>query len=60
MSKRVHFTDFYIEELGQDSIMLQTDVTLWRQIKWSQVQVLVPNIRTIFQYLDEFAWILIF
>ncbi|XP_031415172.1 probable E3 ubiquitin-protein ligase HERC6 isoform X2 [Clupea harengus] len=37
-SKQVPFTDFYTEELGQDPIMLQTDVTLWRQIKWSQVQ----------------------
>ncbi|XP_031427169.2 probable E3 ubiquitin-protein ligase HERC3, partial [Clupea harengus] len=38
MSKQVHFTDFYIKELSQNSIMLQTDVTLWRQIKSSQLQ----------------------
>ncbi|KAL2098051.1 hypothetical protein ACEWY4_007258 [Coilia grayii] len=37
-SEQVPITEFYVEELGQNSLMLQQDVTLWRQIKWLQVQ----------------------
>ncbi|XP_063074748.1 probable E3 ubiquitin-protein ligase HERC4 [Engraulis encrasicolus] len=37
-SEQVPITEFYIEELGQNLLILQADVTLWRQIKWKQVQ----------------------
>ncbi|KAG7333755.1 hypothetical protein KOW79_002162 [Hemibagrus wyckioides] len=36
-SRRVPLTEFYIEEIGTSPLLLQRDITLWRQIKWGQV-----------------------
>ncbi|XP_076151060.1 putative E3 ubiquitin-protein ligase HERC4 [Alosa pseudoharengus] len=62
-SLQVSISEFYIEELGQNPIMLQQDVTLWRQIKWSQVQEvpLTPAIFCRFPFLlDLQSKVLIF
>ncbi|TSK22496.1 putative E3 ubiquitin-protein ligase HERC6 [Bagarius yarrelli] len=36
-SRRVPVTEFYIEEIRTSPLLLERDVTLWRQIKWHQV-----------------------
>ncbi|KAI4884474.1 hypothetical protein NFI96_014102 [Prochilodus magdalenae] len=36
-SRKVPLSEFYIEEIGTFPLLLQQDVTLWRQIKWKQV-----------------------
>ncbi|XP_053477988.1 probable E3 ubiquitin-protein ligase HERC6 isoform X1 [Ictalurus furcatus] len=36
-SRQVAITEFYIEEIGTSPLLLQQDVTLWRQIKWGQL-----------------------
>ncbi|XP_072534564.1 probable E3 ubiquitin-protein ligase HERC4 [Salminus brasiliensis] len=37
-SRKVPISEFYIEEIGALQLLLQQDVTLWRQIKWGQVK----------------------
>ncbi|XP_066535875.1 probable E3 ubiquitin-protein ligase HERC6 [Hoplias malabaricus] len=36
--RKVALQEFYLEEIGTLHLLLQQDVTLWRQIKWGQVQ----------------------
>ncbi|XP_060782433.1 probable E3 ubiquitin-protein ligase HERC6 isoform X2 [Neoarius graeffei] len=36
-SRWVALAEFYIEEIGTSPLLLQRDVTLWRQIKWGHV-----------------------
>ncbi|XP_026883258.2 probable E3 ubiquitin-protein ligase HERC6 [Electrophorus electricus] len=36
--RKVAFSEFYIEEIGNTPLLLQKDVTLWRQINWGLVQ----------------------
>ncbi|KAG9275616.1 putative E3 ubiquitin-protein ligase HERC6 [Astyanax mexicanus] len=37
-SRKVPISEFYIEEIGNVELLLQQDITLWRQIKWGQVE----------------------
>ncbi|KAL7877120.1 hypothetical protein SRHO_G00037630 [Serrasalmus rhombeus] len=46
-SRKVPLSEFYVEEIGMSPLLLQQDVTLWRQLKWGQVQE-VDNLPPVF------------